>query len=146
MLVVLSRLSMATADPAYHERVNALIGTFAGEAMRVFTACGAYFNGLEFALTNLNLVVIGPPNHPRTHELKMAVLGRALPNRFLTVQAPEQEFPPAHPMYGKGMQDGQPTAYLVQRGLVSPPITNPVALSQMLQLPQQRRAQAVPQQ
>jgi hypothetical protein len=33
------------------------------------------------------------------------------------------------------MQNGLPTAYICQRGTCSPPISNPVALSQALQLP-----------
>jgi uncharacterized protein len=38
-------------------------------------------------------------------------------------------------MHGKTMENGQPTAYICQRGACSPPVTNPVTLSQMLQLP-----------
>jgi hypothetical protein len=34
--------------------------------------------------------------------------------------------------------NGNPTAYICQRGQTSQPINNPVALSQMLQLPQQK--------
>jgi hypothetical protein len=39
------------------------------------------------------------------------------------------------------MQNGQPTAYICQRNTCSPPITNAVQLSQILQLPQQRQPQ-----
>jgi len=141
MIEVLSRLAMITAEAQYAERLNGLIGAFSGEATRNFPAMASYFTGLEFALTSLLIVVIGPPNHPRTHELTNAILGRALPNRHLIVMAPEDSFPQGHPMHGKTMQDGQPSAYICQRGVCSPPITNPVALSQMLQMPQQRPQQ-----
>jgi hypothetical protein len=40
------------------------------------------------------------------------------------------------------MQDGQPTAYVCQRMTCSAPITNPVALSQVLQLPARTQGQA----
>ncbi|HEY0105807.1 MAG TPA: thioredoxin domain-containing protein [Rhizomicrobium sp.] len=140
MIQVLARLAMATADQQYIDRLNSLVGAFAGEAARAYMSMGSFFSGLEFAMSNLQFVVIGPPNHPRTHELANAILGRALPNRFLTVMKPEDDFPLGHPMHGRTMQDGQPSAFICQRGTCSPPITNPVALSQMLQLPPQRQA------
>ncbi|MEI9996096.1 MAG: thioredoxin domain-containing protein [Rhizomicrobium sp.] len=138
MIKVLTCLMMATGDASYSERLNQLVGAFAGEAQRAFISMGAYFSGLEFGMSGLQLVVIGPLNHPKTHELTAAILGRALPNRFLTVLAPDDAFPEGHPMHGRGMQNGQPTAYVVQRGQVSAPVTNPVTLSQMLQLPPPR--------
>lgn len=138
MMKNLSHLMMLTNDNAYAERLNSLVNAFAGEAQRVFISMGSYFAGLENALTALHLVVVGPLTHTKTHELTAAILGRALPCRLLTVIAPEDSFPEGHPMFGKGMQNGQPTAYICQRGQVSAPIVNPVTLSQMLQLPPQR--------
>ncbi|HXC57501.1 MAG TPA: thioredoxin domain-containing protein [Rhizomicrobium sp.] len=138
MIQVLSRLMMVTGDAQYADRINGLVGAFAGEGQRVFMSMASYFSGLEYALTALHLVVVGPLGHPKTHELTQAILGRALPNRFLTVIAPEDGFPEGHPMFGKTMQNGQPTAYVCQRGTCSAPLTNPVTLSQMLQLPPSR--------
>ncbi len=138
MIQNLAKLMMATGDKEYTDRINALVNAFAGEAQRTFISTGAFYSGLEYALSALHLVVIGPLNHPKTHELSLAILGRPLPNRFLSVVAPEDAFPEGHPMHGKTMQNGQPTAYVCQRGVCSPPITNPVTLSQMLQLPPQR--------
>ena len=130
---------MATGDKDYQQRINAILNAFSGEATRAFISMGSYFNGMEFALIELHLVVIGPLNHPKTHELTAAIMGRALPNRFLTVMAPEDSFPEGHPAHGKTMQNGQPTAYVCQRGTCSPPITSVVTLSQMLQLPPPRQ-------
>jgi hypothetical protein len=61
------------------------------------------------------------------------------------VVSPEEQFPEGHPMHGKTMLNGQPTVYVCQRQTVSAPITNPVTLSQMLQLPQRPPAGALPQ-
>ena len=145
MIQVLARLIMATGDQQYADRINTLVNGLSGEAQRAFVSMGSYYSGFEFALTQLHLVVIGPVNNPKTHELTNAIWGRALPNRFLTVVSPEDSFPAGHPMQGKGMQNGQPTAYVVQRGQVSAPITNPVTLSQMLQLPQRPAGGGQPQ-
>ena len=138
MMKVLTCLLMATGDTAYADRTNALIAAFAGEAQRAFMSLPSYFSGLEFAASMMQLVVIGPPNSAKTHELIAAILGAPLPNRFLTVMAPGDAFPQNHPMFGRQMQNGQPTAYLCQRGQVSSPITNAVTLTQMLQQPTAR--------
>jgi uncharacterized protein YyaL (SSP411 family) len=145
MLQVLARLTMITGMREYAERANTMISGFAGEAARAWITMGSYFSGLEYLLTDLHLVVVGPLNNPKTHELTAAILGRALPNRCLSVVSPDEQFPEGHPMHGKTMVNGQPTVYLCQRQNCSAPITNPVTLSQMLQLPQRAPAGTRPQ-
>ncbi|MBV9044529.1 MAG: thioredoxin domain-containing protein, partial [Alphaproteobacteria bacterium] len=144
MLEVMSKLYMLTADNEYRERINTMVNGFASEAHRAHMSMGSFFNGFEFALSELHIVVVGPLTNPKTHELVDAVLGRVLPNKLLSVVAPEEQFPTGHPMYGKTMLNGQPTVYICQRGTCSAPVTNPVTLSQMLQLPPQRPAQPMP--
>ena len=135
MLAQLARLYQITAETAYGDRADKLYRALAGEAGRTVLASGSYFSGLETALAGLQIVVVGPPDNPKTHELVTAVLGRSLPNRLLMVISPDEKLPETHPAYGKTMQNGQPAAYVCQRGTCSPPVANPVALSQMLQLP-----------
>jgi uncharacterized protein YyaL (SSP411 family) len=142
MLGVLARLHMATAEPEYNDRASKLIQGFASEVTRAFMSSGTFLNGLEFVATNLQIVIVGPVDHLKTHELVAAVLGRSLPNKLLVVVAPDQPLPEGHPAHGKTMLNGNPTAYICQRGVCSTPINNPVALSQMLQLPAQRAPQA----
>jgi hypothetical protein len=64
---------------------------------------------------------------------------------MLTVIAPDHALPEGHLARGKGMENSLPTAYICQRGSVAAAITNPVTLSQVLQLPQQRPAGTRPQ-
>jgi uncharacterized protein YyaL (SSP411 family) len=135
MIAQLARLYQATTDEEYAKRADALFKAFAGEASRTFPSTGSYFSALETALAALQIVIIGPNNHPKTHELAAAVLGRSLPNRLLVVVSPDQPLPEGHPAHGKTTQNGLPTAYICQRGTCSAPITNPVTLSQSLQLP-----------
>jgi uncharacterized protein YyaL (SSP411 family) len=141
MLGVLARLHMATADPLYNDRSAQLIQSFANEVTRAYMSSATFLNGLEFVATNLQIVVVGPVDNAKTHELVAAVLGRSLPNKFLIVVPPDRELPEGHPARGKTMLNGNPTAYICQRGSCSAPINNPVALSQMLQLPQPRAPQ-----
>ena len=142
MVGQLAKLLLATADPEYRERNNALIQAFSGEVNRAYISMGSYLNGLEIPLTQLQIVIIGPNADTRTHELVSAVLGRSLPNRVLMVVDPSETLPPGHPASGKTMQNGQPTAYVCQRQTCSAPISNPVTLSQVLQLPARVQGQA----
>jgi uncharacterized protein YyaL (SSP411 family) len=139
---LLSRLHLATADNLYRDRANALIQAFASEVSRAFLSMSSYINGLEVAMTALQIVVVGQIDNPKTHELVNAVLGRSLPNRTLIVVDPRETLPAGHPAQGKAMQNGQPTAYVCQRMTCSAPITNPVTLSQVLLLPSRPQGQA----
>jgi hypothetical protein len=142
MASVLARLFLATWDGRYRDRSNALIEAFSGELSRGFASMASYIAGLETVMTGLQIVIVGPLNGPKTHELVAAVMGRSLPNRVLLLVDPNQGLAPGHPAQGKTMENGQPTAYICQRQTCSAPITNPVTLSQALQLPQRPIGQA----
>jgi hypothetical protein len=145
MPAMLAKLFMVTLDPAYRERTNASLDAFSGELARSFVSMTAFLKSLETVIEGLQVVVIGPVNNPKTHELMSAVRGRALPNALLLLIDPAQSLPEGHPAFGKTMDGGRPTAYLCQRNACSPPITNPVTLSQALQLPPRpQQAQQMP--
>jgi hypothetical protein len=138
MVGLLGRLYLSTWDNSYRDRSNALIEAFSGEAARAFSGMPSYLAGLETVMTALQIVLVGPLTNPKTHELVSAVMGRSLPNRTLVIADPNQTLAEGHPAYGKKMENGQPTAYICQRMTCSAPITNPVTLSQVLQLPPQQ--------
>ena len=135
MIWSLTRLGMITGDGVYGERARALLDSFADEYGRAWASCASYINGLENFATGSQVVVVGPRSNPRTQELIRTVWGKALPNRLLYVVESGEALPTGHPAFGKGMQNGAPTAYLCQRNVCSPPITSAVALSQALTLP-----------
>ena len=145
MMGVLGRLYLITAEQPYFDRAQTIAQVFAGEAQRTWMSMPAYFNNIEFLSLSAQILVIGPPSHPKTHEMAQAVFGRSFPNRLLTIVSPEDVLPANHPAHGKTMLNGLPTAYICQRNSCSPPIGNPVQLSQVLQLPQQQRQQQPPQ-
>jgi uncharacterized protein YyaL (SSP411 family) len=93
-------------------------------------------------MTGLQIVIVGPRGHHKTRELMEAVTGRSLPNRTLLVVEPDEVLHETHPAFGKTMQNGVPTAYVCVRQTCSAPVTNPVTLSQMLQLPARAEGQA----
>ncbi len=135
MIAALAKLHLATGEPLYRERSNAIINSFAAELPRSFLAMGTYLNGLETVLAGLQIVIVGPKDSTKTHELVSAVLGRSVPNRLLLVVEPGEALPETHPAFGKAMENGQPTAYVCQHQNCSAPISNAVTLSQVLQLP-----------
>ena len=142
MVGVLAKLYLITADAIYRDRSNALIQAFSGEVARVAISMPTFITGLETVLTGLHIVIVGPPGAARTHELVSAVNGRSLPDRVLILAEPDQGLPEGHPVHGKTMEHGLPTAYVCQNAACSQPLTNPVALSQMLQLPVSQQARA----
>lgn len=142
MIWVLMRLGMITGEGSYGERARALLDCFADEYGRAWASCASYINGLENFATASQIVVVGHRNNARTQELIKTVFGKTLPNRLLIVVDSGESLPPGHPAFGKGMQNGAPTAYICQRNLCSPPITSAVALSQALTLPPRPAAAA----
>jgi uncharacterized protein YyaL (SSP411 family) len=109
------------------------------EANRNFISAGAFLGGIEYFGSALQILVIGHKGNARTQELLRTVWGKALPNRLVTQIEPGEPLPPGHAVTGQGMQGGQPTAYICQRNVCSPPITSAVTLSQALTLPPQQR-------
>ncbi|HEV2562043.1 MAG TPA: thioredoxin domain-containing protein [Rhizomicrobium sp.] len=142
MVSVLAKLYYATSDAGHRDRSNALVQAFSGELGRAYTSMGSYLNGLEMVMTGLQIVIIGPITNPKTHELVSAVMGRSLPNKTLVMVDPNDTLPETHPAHGKKMENGVPTAYVCQRMTCSAPISNPVTLSQVLQLPPRVQGQA----
>jgi uncharacterized protein YyaL (SSP411 family) len=142
MVQNLAKLYFATTDASYRERSNALVQAFSGEIGRAYTSMGSYLNGLEMVMTGLQIVIIGGITSPKTHELVSAVMGRSLPNKTLLLLDPSDALPEGHPAHGKKMENGVPTAYVCQRMTCSAPISNPVTLSQVLQLPPRVQGQA----
>ena len=136
MLEVLCRLFFITGEKSYSDRANALITAFAGDVGQSYAQMATFLSGFEFCALALQIVILGPNEDSRTHDLINAVLGRSLPNRILVVVAPDEQLPEGHPVFGKTMQNGQPTAYLCQGRTCSQPLTSAVMLSQILQLPQ----------
>ncbi len=137
MVGVLAHLHLATGEKHYRDRSNGLLQAFSGELGNRYASYGAYLNGLDTVASGLQIVIVGPRGNAKTQELISAVNGRSLPMNTLIVVDPEEKFAETHPAFGKSMQGGVPTAYVCQQQNCSAPITSPVALSQMLQLPVQ---------
>ena len=141
MLFVLTRLAMLTGDVEYMNRASNLGVTFGAEANRMLNGAGAYLMGFEYLINALMVLVVGHKGNMRTQDLLRAYWAKPMPNAMVVQIEPGDPLPAGHPAAGRGMEGGQPTAYICQAGQCSQPITNPAELAQTLTLPPQLRAQ-----
>ena len=141
MLTVLTQLALLTGERDYMNRATTLANTFGNEANRMLNGAGSYLAGFEYLLNSLIILVIGHKGNARTQDLIRAYWGKPIPNGMIVQMEPGDPLPTGHPAAGRGMEGGQPTAYICQAGACSNPITNPAELSWTLTLPPQLRAQ-----
>jgi uncharacterized protein len=131
---VLARLALATGKMEYAERARAIVDAFTGDLPTGYPNMATFLCNFEFLYATTQIVIVGSGNDRRTHDLIAAVRSRSVPNRLLIVAQPGDPLPLGHPATGKGMLNGQPTAYVCMNNSCSDPVTSPVALSQSLLL------------
>jgi hypothetical protein len=141
MLVVLTRLALLTGDREYMSRASTLGSAFGDEASRRLNGAGGFLAGFEYLINSLVIVVIGHKGNAKTQELLRTFWGKPMPNAMVMQIEPGDPLPPGHPVAGRGMEGGQPTAYICQAGVCSNGFTNPAELAQLLTLPPQLRGQ-----
>jgi uncharacterized protein YyaL (SSP411 family) len=128
LVAVLARLYHLTGDDRYREKADALIGAFSGEVTRNFFPLSGLFNGAELLQNAQQIVIVGAPDDPAQTALLDILRQISLPNRVVSMLAPDDALPDGHPAAGKGLVDGKPAAYVCQGMTCSPPITDPAAL------------------
>jgi uncharacterized protein YyaL (SSP411 family) len=146
MMVVLTRLALITGETDFMGRASQLAATFGNEANRVLNGSGTFLNGFEYLINSLIILVVGHKGNARTQELVRAYWGKSMPNGLIVQIEPGDALPAGHPATGRGMLNGQPTAYICQLGNCSDAITSGQALAQALTLPRQLAQQMQQQQ
>jgi uncharacterized protein YyaL (SSP411 family) len=129
---VFARLHYLTGKARYRERAEAVVSAFSGELNRYFSSFASLINASELLQSAVQLVVIGPQEDPATQALARAAYELSLPMLVLQRIAPDDSLPASHPAAGKGMKDGQPTAYVCRGPTCSLPITAADELAQAL--------------
>jgi uncharacterized protein len=126
---VLARLFYITGKPHYRDCAERVVAAFAGDAERQVLGYAALINGNELLQRALQIVVRGSVGDEGTDALLRAVSGLSLPNKVLTVVAPDAELPAGHPAAGKGQVGSRATAYVCEGPVCSLPLTDPAALA-----------------
>jgi len=129
MIAVLSDLSLLTGKPAYRDRAEAIVKSFAGEVNRNFFPLATLLNGAERLARGLQIVIVGDRKDPATTGLMRAVLDQALPDRLILVISPNDDLPTGHPAAGKGLVNGKPAAYICEHMTCQAPLTDPDAIA-----------------
>jgi uncharacterized protein YyaL (SSP411 family) len=124
LVEVLGRLSFLTGTPAYAAKAESLIATFSGEVERNFYPLATYLNGIDFNMRAVQIFVIGQRSDPAAVALFDACYQAPLPNRVITLSAPDTAWPAGHPAAGKPALDGKPTAYICVGATCSLPHAN----------------------
>ncbi|HYC03408.1 MAG TPA: thioredoxin domain-containing protein [Azospirillaceae bacterium] len=132
MVGVLARLYYLTGEDRYRQRAEAVVTAFAGELTRNFFPLSTYLNNAELLLSAVQLVVVGPPDHPMTRALLRAALDLSLPDLILQRVPPGAELPEGHPARGKGTVAGRPAAYVCRNLSCGLAVTEPAALTALL--------------
>lgn len=132
MLRVLSRLFYLTGDPAYGDRADAAMTAFSGELARNIFPLATFLLGCEDYPHTVQIVIVGAADDPATRALADTARRRGPPTRLLTLLDPAESLPPDHPAAGKGLVEGRPTAYVCRDLTCRPPLTDPVALGDLL--------------
>ncbi|HEY1878237.1 MAG TPA: thioredoxin domain-containing protein [Rhizomicrobium sp.] len=141
MMQVLTRLALLTGERDYMSRASTLGATFPAEANRMLNGSGSFLAGFEYLINSLVIVVIGHKGNSKTQELLRAYWSKPMPSGMVMQVEPGDPLPPGHPASGRGMEGGQPTAYICQQGACSSPFTSAVDLANALTLPPQLRGQ-----
>jgi uncharacterized protein YyaL (SSP411 family) len=129
MIGVLARLFLLTGKSDYRARAERIAAAFAGELQRQIFGFAALVNGNELLQRALQIVIRGRRGDADTDALLRAVAGVSLPNKVLSVVAPDAPLPADHPAAGKGQIEGRATAYVCEGPVCSLPLTDPAALA-----------------
>ena len=133
MAETLARLHALTGKPAYRDRAEAVTRAFSGELAQNFFPLSTLLNAADVMADPLQVAVVGRVGDAATDGLLRAVaVSASLPNLVLQIVPPGADLPTTHPAHGKGALGGQPTVYVCEGPVCSPPLTDPVALAEDL--------------
>ncbi len=132
---MLLRLSVVTGNDDYAAKAVTPMRTLAELMGRAPAGTGRWLAALDFYLsTPKEVAIVGPASEPATLSLLRTVNGRYLPNRV--VVGAEGESAAAASglplLEGRGMVNGQPTAYVCENYACQLPVTDAEALSSQL--------------
>jgi len=123
MVAALARLYFMTGNNSYQIKADILVTAFSGEVSENFFPLAAFMNGIETLQCGQQLVIVGDRQDPKSQDLLRTVFASCLPNRILTIIAPDDDLPAAHPASGKTQKGGAPTAYVCVGTTCSLPLT-----------------------
>lgn len=121
---VFARLYFLTGDLRHLERARRIVFAFSGELSRNIFPLATLLNSNDLMLHALQIVIVGQRGDAATDTLLRAVYDTSLPNRVVTVIAPNETLHESHPAFAKGQLDNTATAYVCEGTVCSPPLND----------------------
>jgi len=134
LATVLARLFDLTGDTLYRERAEELFQAFAGETNQNPIIHATLLNGLAMLERPVQIILVGDGADPALGKLRDVALAAAIPGATVQVIGPDHQLPPGHPAHGKGLVDGQPTAYVCEAQTCRLPVTDPDELEEQIDI------------
>ena len=107
------RLHALTGDVMYRNRADRIVNRFAAQAKENAFAYASIWNAFDTALGVVTVALFLPPDMGFDTSPFASALREALhPNMLIRVIAADTSFPADSPLFGKGMIDGKPTAFV----------------------------------
>ena len=125
MVGVFARLYYLTGEESYLASARRTVAAFSGQLDSNLFPLSTLLNGNDLLCGALQIVIIGKPGDGTTQAQRRAVLDVSLPNRVLSVIAPDAVLPAAHPAHGKQQAGGVATAYVCEGMICSAPLCDP---------------------
>jgi uncharacterized protein YyaL (SSP411 family) len=132
---ILLKIAVVTGNDDFAGKASTPLRALLPLLGRTPSATGHWLGALDFYVSlPKEVVIVGPSGHAETRAMLGTVGGRFLPNRVVVGVAD----PDAPPIDGsplleqRGMQDGQPTAYVCQHYVCQLPVTTAEALATQL--------------
>ena len=137
---VLLRLSVLTGDGEYGRKAISALRSVSQYMTQYPNGFGRWLAALDFYLsTPQEIAIVGPRDHRATRALRSVVFSAYLPSRVVAGYDPASGAEAVRGMpllEGRGLVNGQPTAYVCEHYACMAPVTDPEALRQQLGLTQ----------
>ncbi|OYT72206.1 MAG: thioredoxin domain-containing protein [Chloracidobacterium sp. CP2_5A] len=132
---VLLRLALLTGESRYRARAESVLQSLSSSLAKMPSGFGQLLCALDFYLANAKgVVIVGPPAAPETQALRRVVQETFRPHCVVALVDPrDADHERRVPLTARrGMQGGQPTAYVCQGFACQTPTTSPDVLRAQL--------------
>ena len=131
LAVAYARIFFLTGGTSYRDRAVGIVEAFAGELQNNAFGYGTLLRAAGILAEAVQVAIIGGSGDD-TNALHAATYRGTVPDRIVSIVAPDGALPEAHPAAGKTQEGGQATAYVCRGPVCSLPITGAAALTEEL--------------
>jgi len=133
--LTLQRLAGFAVEPRYTEIAERSLRSMHAVLGRHPLGFGQWLTALDYALSRpREIAIVGTPDAADTQALLNVCTTGYRPHQLLAVRGPGTDTPPIPLLQDRGQVEGEATAYVCIDFVCRPPVTEPTALEEMLDL------------